>query len=257
MSKLCRGNLPSSDCFYYVSWDAYVVLGDDWINIYGGGYSVAGGTWRRLGEALIYPPSLEAQGYKSVTYDYFKYYDSVKLNPQSGGGYTLYGLGGMWGDPEGKKQAEPDEFPFFYIWSPEEGKVTTADIRFQLGGPPENWSGNNRDYYTNFGTRCGGLPNFTTGSCERPKYLGGAAPPPLPPKKNMDCCDCNTIATIIADQMANQFRLFESIKDHIDLRTKEEIQIYREQLEALEIDLQPIIDRLNEVERSLWNGIPK
>lgn len=85
-------------------------------------------------------------------------------------------------------------------------------------------------------------------------YLGTASPPP-PPPKNMNCCDCNTIATIIADQMADQFRLFESIKDHIDLRTKEEIQMFRKQLEALEIDLQPIIDRLNEVEKNLWNGI--
>lgn len=89
-----------------------------------------------------------------------------------------------------------------------------------------------------------------------PSYLGTASPPPPPPKK-MCGCDCNTIASIIADQMANQFRLFESIKDHIDSRTKEEIQIFREQLEALEIDLQPIIDRLNEIERNLWNGIPK
>lgn len=119
-----------------------------------------------------------------------------------------------------------------------------------------NWEITSLDYYT--------IPDGTRSKCfsatppPAPSlsltYLGTASPPP-PPPKNMDCCDCNTIATIIADQMADQFRLFESIKDHIDLRTKEEIQISRKQLEALEIDLQPILDRLNEVEKNLWNGI--
>lgn len=87
-------------------------------------------------------------------------------------------------------------------------------------------------------------------------YLGTAAPPPPPPKKKMDCCDCNTISTIIEAQFINQLKpLSENLKDHIDLRTKEEIQIHKKQLEALEVDLQPIIDRINQAESNLWNGI--
>lgn len=85
-------------------------------------------------------------------------------------------------------------------------------------------------------------------------YLG-TAPPPPPPHKKMDCCDCNTIATIIESQMIARDKLFENIKDHIDQRIKEEIAAHGKQLEALEVDLQPVIDRINESENNLWNGI--
>jgi len=84
-----------------------------------------------------------------------------------------------------------------------------------------------------------------------PNFVGIASPPP--PKK-MNCCDCNTIATIIESQLVQRDKLFEDIKNHIDQRIKEEIAIHAKQLEALEIDLQPIIDRINESENNLWNG---
>ncbi len=83
-------------------------------------------------------------------------------------------------------------------------------------------------------------------------YLGTAAPPP-PPPKNMNCCDCNTIATIVEDQTARQI---EAVRDHIDRRTREELQTINKMLQGMQIDLdlQPIINRLNEVEANLWNG---
>lgn len=87
-----------------------------------------------------------------------------------------------------------------------------------------------------------------------PPYLGIAAPPP--PKRKMNCCDCNTISSIIEAHLIAQLKpLGEQLKDHIDQRTKEEIEIHRQQLEALEVDLQPVIDRINETEKNLWNGI--
>ena len=84
-------------------------------------------------------------------------------------------------------------------------------------------------------------------------YSGVSSPPP-PPPKNMNCCDYNTIATIIESQMMARDKLFENLKDHIDQRIKEEITIHGKQLEALEVDLQPVIDRINESESNLWNG---
>lgn len=88
-------------------------------------------------------------------------------------------------------------------------------------------------------------------------YLGTAAPPPPPPRK-MDCCDCNTIATIVEDKITNALKpSVENLKDHIDQRSKELTVIHQKQLEAMEIDLKPVINRLNEVERNLWNGILK
>ncbi len=87
-------------------------------------------------------------------------------------------------------------------------------------------------------------------------YTGTASPPP-PLPKNMNCCDCNTIATIIESQMMARDKLFENLKDHIDQRIKEEITIHGKQLEALEVDLQPVIDRINESENNLWNGIKR
>jgi hypothetical protein len=86
-------------------------------------------------------------------------------------------------------------------------------------------------------------------------YLGSAAPPP-PPPKNMNCCDCNTIATIVEDKVLKSLKpSVEDLKDHIDRRSEELAIIHQKQLEAQEIDLRPIVKRLNEVERNLWNGI--
>lgn len=82
--------------------------------------------------------------------------------------------------------------------------------------------------------------------------LGGNASPP-PPGKNMCGCDCNTIATIVEDKIAGRDKL---IKDHIDQRTIEELKAVNKMLQGMKIDLnlQPIIDRLNQVEANLWNG---
>lgn len=84
-------------------------------------------------------------------------------------------------------------------------------------------------------------------------FLGTAAPPPPLPPKKMDCCDCNTIATIIEERLASQNK---PIKDHIDQRTIEQLQAINKMLQGMKIDLdlQPVIDRLNEVEANLWNG---
>lgn len=96
---------------------------------------------------------------------------------------------------------------------------------------------------------------------EKPKiYLGTAAPPP-PPPKDMDCCDCNTIATIVENQSVQQIRaqeqLIEQLKDHIDKRVLEIIHQDLEHLRALNFEdfLKAIIKRLNEVESNLWNGV--
>lgn len=83
--------------------------------------------------------------------------------------------------------------------------------------------------------------------------LGGNASPPPPPGKNMCGCDCNTIATIVEDKICG---LDKGIKNHIDQRTLEELKAVNKMLQGMKIDLnlQPIIDRLNEVEANLWNG---
>jgi hypothetical protein len=83
-------------------------------------------------------------------------------------------------------------------------------------------------------------------------FLSGTASPPPPGNKNM-CCDCNTIATIVEDKIIRQN---EAIKDHIDRRTREELQVINKMLQGMNIklDLQPVIDRLNQVEANLWNG---
>lgn len=83
-------------------------------------------------------------------------------------------------------------------------------------------------------------------------YLGTAAPPP-PPGKNMCGCDCNTIATIIEERLAGQNK---QVKDHVDQRTIEQLKSINKMLQGMtiDLDLQPVIDRLNEVETNLWNG---
>ncbi|MCC3405182.1 MAG: hypothetical protein JGK17_06220 [Microcoleus sp. PH2017_10_PVI_O_A] len=85
-----------------------------------------------------------------------------------------------------------------------------------------------------------------------PSFGGNASPPP-PPGKNMCGCDCNTIATIVEDKIAGRDKL---IKDHIDQRTIEELKAINKMLQGMKIDLnlQPVIDRLNQVEANLWNG---
>lgn len=86
-----------------------------------------------------------------------------------------------------------------------------------------------------------------------PSLGGNASPPPPPGKQNMCGCDCNTIATIIEERLASQNK---PIKDHIDQRTIEQLKAINKMLKGMtiDLDLQPVIDRLNELEANLWNG---
>ena len=91
-------------------------------------------------------------------------------------------------------------------------------------------------------------------------YSGGNAPPP-PDKREKDCmcCDCNDIATMIARQLAESSSQIESLKDFIQKTAIEQVQLNQKQLQAISIDLdlQPVVNRINEVENNLWNGIRK
>jgi|GEM_PF-7095916 len=102
-------------------------------------------------------------------------------------------------------------------------------------------------------------------------YLGTASPPPpLPrsfppshPRKKMQCCSCNDVATIVENQSILQLRaqekLFENFKDHIDKRALEIIIKDLEHLKALDFEqfLKAILQRVNEIEANLWNGAPR
>jgi hypothetical protein len=76
-----------------------------------------------------------------------------------------------------------------------------------------------------------------------------------------NCCDCNTIASIIENQALAQLRvqekLVENLKDHIDKRALEIIIKDLEHLKALDFEqfLKVILQRVNESESNLWNGI--
>ena len=87
-------------------------------------------------------------------------------------------------------------------------------------------------------------------------YSGNAAPPP-PPPLDMNCCDCNTISTILAEQIIAEAKQHEATRELIDRRTIEALRQINKMLQGMQIDLnlQPIIDRLNELEANLWNGL--
>lgn len=70
------------------------------------------------------------------------------------------------------------------------------------------------------------------------------------------CCPCDVIATMIERSMVEKARQSESVKDHIDRRTIEQLKSINKMLQGMtiDLDLQPVIDRLNEVEANLWNG---
>lgn len=89
-----------------------------------------------------------------------------------------------------------------------------------------------------------------------PPFLGTASPPPPPPRK-MCGCDCNTIASIIAEHMAEKQRLLDAIKEHVDVRTLEQLNHINKMLQDIDMDLnlQPVIDEMKRVEANLWNGI--
>ncbi|WP_293335927.1 hypothetical protein [Microcoleus sp. CAWBG58] len=90
-----------------------------------------------------------------------------------------------------------------------------------------------------------------------PFFFPGNASPPPPPHRKMCGCDCNTIASIIAEQMAEKQRLLDAIKQHIDSRAVEQLELVNKMLQDMEmnVDLQPVIDELKRVEQTLWNGI--
>lgn len=125
----------------------------------------------------------------------------------------------------------------------------------------QDWGGSN-DYFTidpNTRNRC-----FSSSAPPPPPLpsliLRGVASPPPPPPRNM-CCDCNTIATIFAEQanqlIAEKQKQLEAIRDHIDMRAVEQLQQINKMLQDMEInaDLQPIIDEIKRAEANLWNGI--
>jgi hypothetical protein len=97
-------------------------------------------------------------------------------------------------------------------------------------------------------------PDLSTLAPKRLSFYGAASPPPPPPRKDMCGCDCNTIATIMEDKV---FGLDRGIKNHIDQRTIEELKAINKMLQGMKVnlDLQPVIDRLNQVEANLWNGV--
>jgi len=87
------------------------------------------------------------------------------------------------------------------------------------------------------------------------KRLGKSSPPPK--RKKEMCCPCDVIATMFERKMAEKARQSESVKDHIDQRTIEQLKTINKMLQGMtiDLDLQPVIDRLNEVEANLWNGL--
>lgn len=163
-------------------------------------------------------------------------YSSVGARPSKSyiyfGGYLFLELKGSEAEIYSFIENKNYEFPRWPPFSPESSILYT--VIYSTCSIPQG-----------FPKSSATVPNFI--------YSGTAAPPP-PPPKNMNCCDCNTIATIIESQMMARDKLFENLKDHIDQRIKEEITIHGKQLEALEVDLQPVIDRINEAESNLWNG---
>jgi len=94
-----------------------------------------------------------------------------------------------------------------------------------------------------------------------PIYRGGGVPPPSNRRKEMQCCNCNDIATIVENQAIVQLRaqqkLVEDLKNHIDARALEIIIKNLEHLKALNFEdfLKVILNRINETESNLWNGI--
>lgn len=99
-------------------------------------------------------------------------------------------------------------------------------------------------------------PDLSTLDPNNILLLGTAAPPP-PPPKDMPCCDCNVIATIIAENAIAELKQHEATREHIDRRTIEGLREINKMLQGMNfsLNLQPIIDRLNELEANLWNGL--
>lgn len=121
----------------------------------------------------------------------------------------------------------------------------------------ETWECSDSNYFTidpNTRSRC-----FSPAGPTIPlsPILRGTASLPPPPPRKMCGCDCNTIASIIAEHMAEKQRLLDAIKEHVDMRTLEQLKHTNEMLQSIDmdLDLQPVIDEMKRVEANLWNGI--
>ncbi len=136
----------------------------------------------------------------------------------------------------------------------EEAKSTLSDWHEYQDA---TWEITPLDYYT--------IPDDTRAKCfsatpppapsPSPTYFGTASPPP--PRRKMCGCDCNTIASIIAEHMAEKQRLLDAIKGHVDTRAVEQLKHINKMLQDIDmdLDLQPVIDEVKRVEKNLWNGI--
>ena len=152
-----------------------------------------------------------------------------------------------WGSVPGETGPDDEEFGWISF-----GTNMGANALDQAVGPEsEAISGSFFTVDNATRARCFAAPPSPSPS-PSPSFGGNAAPPP-PPRKNMCGCDCNTIATIIEERLAGQNK---PIKDHIDQRTIEQLKAINKMLQgmSIDLDLQPVIDRINEVEANLWNG---
>lgn len=147
-------------------------------------------------------------------------------------------------------------------WGWESGyvdRVTAGESYGSLSGcilAFRSWGGSN-DYLT--------IDPATRSRCFSPSaptpppslVLRGTASPPPPPPRKMCGCDCNTIASIIAEYMAEKQRLLDAIRDHVDTRAIEQLKHINKMLQDIDmdLDLQPVIDEVKRVEKNLWNGI--
>lgn len=172
------------------------------------------------------------------------------------------------GRPVDEVRFRPDgtvfDFPTGKIeWGWESGyieRVYEGDSYTSLGECQrayQDWASSTDDYFTidpDTRIRC-----FSPSAPTPPPSLilrGTASPPPPPPRK-MCGCDCNTIASIIAEHMAEKQRLLDAIREHIDSRAIEQLQHINKMLQDIDmdLDLQPVIDEVKRVEKNLWNGI--
>lgn len=258
-----RGDFPRpKGCPYCVSWRVPVTFGEDW-----GG---SGGLLNSSGDFLNKEPThpMSGRGWGSGNNyngwyllgsacigfgpaDYFEVlYDSIRVieifYDDIPNVFILAGFGGIYGL---SRKPGKDFRPFFSNWSPTGG--------ISVGNP----------VFTVYPSKSPGCPELDFsgvggGNCENGIdsirfCLSGDASPPPPPPKNMCGCDCNTIASIIAEQMVEKQKLLDAIKDHIDMRTIEQLRHTNTMLQGIDIDLdiQPVIDELKRVEKNLWNGI--
>lgn len=118
------------------------------------------------------------------------------------------------------------------------------------------WGGSN-DYFTIDPATRSRCFSGTASTPPLSPILRGTASPPPPPPRNMCGCDCNTIASIIAEQMVEKQRLLDAIKEHVDVRTLEQLNHINKMLQDIDmdLDLQPVIDEIKRAEANLWNGI--